>query len=835
MTGSRRVRTILSRTWLCLSLTIPAYSQSAHPDGVAALELTTKTEDGKPVAQARIDLRPSQGSARTGSTDAAGELRLADLAPGSYQLRISASGFAELTTDVTLAAGPPNRVDVTLTPSMNRSESVTVVGVSESPLEQSPSPATPLDRQVVRNTPDRPATVNDALPLAPGIIRGPNGLLQLSGSGEHRSSLLVNSADATDPATGQFGATAPIDAVQTMNVLTSPFLAEYGRFTSNVVSVETRRGGDKWSAELNDPLPEFRFRSWHMRGLRSGTPRFNFGGPLISNRLYFLESAQYELRNTPVITLPFPLNEQRREGLNSLTELDYIISSTNILTATMHAAVQRTRFANLDLFNPQPTTPDLANRNYSAALTDRASIGGSLLESGLSFTSFGAHIWPQGNLDMVLMPGVNGGNYFSQQDRTASRAEWREVYSLSLTALGTHNLKFGSTLTGTSERGIVQKHPVDILDPAGVLLERVSFTPGQPIHRSDIEAGFFGQDHWMVGAHFAIDTGLRAEQQEITETMRVAPRLGVAWTPFSGGNTVVRAGTGVFYDRVPLNVYGFSSYPSQIVTHYAPDGSLIGDPLFFYNVTETAVRSGLPFIYGARQNGNFAPYSVNWNVQIEQRILPTLKVRANYLQSSSGGLIVLNPQVVQGQNALVLNGNGASYLRQFDLTANWNTGRETQLYFSYVHSQTTGDLNEFSTYLANFPPAVILPNQYSTLPGDVPNRFLTWGLIRFPWKFRLIPKVEYRSGFPYSPTDILHNYAGMPNQARFPGYLALDARISKDFKVSDKCTLRFSVSGANLTNHFNPDTVHANLADSQYGIFLGQHKRRFAIDFDVIF
>ena len=115
--------------------------------------------------------------------------------------------------------------------------------------------------------------------------------------------------------------------------------------------------------ERRDPLPEFRFRSWHMRGLRSATPRFNFGGPVLSRRFHFLESVQYEIRATPIITLPFPYNEQRREGFNSFTAMDYdpeaaqdpnIVSPTNVLTATLHAAHQHTRFANLDTFDPEP-------------------------------------------------------------------------------------------------------------------------------------------------------------------------------------------------------------------------------------------------------------------------------------------------------------------------------------------------------------------------------------------------------------------------------------------------------------------------------------------------
>ena len=142
--------------------------------------------------------------------------------------------------------------------------------------------------------------------------------------------------------------------------------------------METRSGGDKWTHELNDPLPEFRFRSWHMVGLKSVTPRFTFGGPILSNRLHLLESIQYEMRSTSIITQPFPNNQQRREGYNSFTQLDYIVNPTNVLTATLHVANQHTRFVNLDAFNAEPVTPNSANSTYAAAVTDRASLGGGI-------------------------------------------------------------------------------------------------------------------------------------------------------------------------------------------------------------------------------------------------------------------------------------------------------------------------------------------------------------------------------------------------------------------------------------------------------------------------
>jgi hypothetical protein len=129
----------------------------------------------------------------------------------------------------------------------------------------------------------------------------------------------------------------------------------------------------------------------------------------------------------------------------------------------------------------------------------------------------------------------------------------------------------------------------------------------------------------------------------------------------------------------------------------------------------------------------------------------------------------------------------------------------------------------------------VRPNTFANLSGDLPNRFLAWGYVSLPWKMRIAPLVEYRNGFPYASTDVTQGYVGTPNESRFRNFFSLDSRVSKDFKVSDKYALRFSVSAFNVTNHFNPLQVHSNIDDPAYGVFFNSHKRRFRLDFDVIF
>src|SRR5262249_25946809 len=95
----------------------------------------------------------------------------------------------------------------------------------------------------IKNLPSKPAEAADALPLVPGVIRSPQGEIKISGSGENRSAFIVNSADVTDPATGQFGMTVTFDSVQSINVFNTPYLAQYGRFTAGVGFGETKDRG----------------------------------------------------------------------------------------------------------------------------------------------------------------------------------------------------------------------------------------------------------------------------------------------------------------------------------------------------------------------------------------------------------------------------------------------------------------------------------------------------------------------------------------------------------------------------------------------------------------
>ncbi|HEU0175770.1 MAG TPA: carboxypeptidase regulatory-like domain-containing protein [Blastocatellia bacterium] len=827
---------------LLLIFSIVAPAQQASQSSL--IRIITQDEANNPVSGVTVQIKRNDEIVSAIATDEKGEAAAANLSPGKYEIVVSKDGFeTRAQQDVTLTAAAAVEVKFTLVPKIALSDKVDISASASAAAtpEQTASVATELQASQIKYLPSKPTTVSDALPLVPGVIRSPQGEIKISGSSENRSAFIVNSADVTDPATGQFGMTVPVDSVQTINVFQTPYLAQYGRFTAGVVSVETKRGGDKWNFELNDPLPEFRILGGHLRGLRDATPRVVFNGPLIKNRLYVSQGTEYALHQRPVQTLAYPDKETKTESVNSFTQLDYLVSGTQTLTGTFHLAPRKDSFVGLDFFDRRPVTPNWKGKDYTGTLIDRLTLGQNLLESLVSVKNYTVNVFGQGVADMNLTPTGNTGNYFSTQNREARRAEWMETFSFkpiqsSGMFEGEHNFKVGSIIARTSNRGEFIARPVNILDDQGTLLRRIDFQGGQPFDRADLETDFFGQDHWVVSPRLAIDYGLRFERQGITETFRLAPRAGLAWSPFEDRKTVLRSGYGIFYDRVPLSVYAFDKYPDQVMTTFAPDGSVIDGPRRFFNITDRAELRRNPFIGGGSNAGNFAPYSGTFNVEIEHAFTPWLRLRGNYLSSNSSGVIVINPKVVQDQDALVLGGGGKSRYRQFEMVGKmlFQDGKQ-QLFLSYVNSRSRSDVNEFNTYIGNFPFPIVRLNQFARGSADLPNRFLGWGLFNLPWKMRVAPILEYRNGLPYSMIDSSQAYVGEVNSERFPNFFSLDSRVSKDFQVSQKYAFRFSVSGFNLTNHFNALDVHRNTADPESGAFFGNYNRRFRLDFDVIF
>jgi hypothetical protein len=811
-----------------------AASAEAQP---VSISVSVTDEKAQPLSQAIAEVRIQGQVAASALTDEKGKTALTLPTEGRYLLTVSKKGYLTAESTLEVKSDSPAEIDVTLTSVALSQQDITVRETSPDPVFQESSVPVSLTPTQAKQTPSKPATLTEALPLVPGVVRANDGSLGIAGYGESHSTLLVNSVDVTDPSTGDFGLSVPIDSVSTISVSEMPYLAQYGKFIAGVVAAETRPGGEKWNFSLNDPLPEFRIRSGHLTGLKTASPRLNVSGPLISNRLYVSEGAEYLVYKQPVRTLPFPVNETRSSAINSFTQVDATISSSHTLTASLHVAPHSLDYAGLDFFNPQPVTPDARVHAFTGTVIDRLSISGGLLQSTVALTSVSSDIKPQGLADMILTPVGNRGNYFSEQSRGATRLAWLENWAPhSLHFRGDHNLQFGSVLGHSEDEGQFLARPARIQDANGHTLQRIDFTAGKPFDLTDFEPAVYVQDHWILNSRFALDFGIRLEEQTITYTTRAAPRSGFVWTPDRDRKTVLRGGIGVFYDSVPLSTYAFSSYPEQIITSYNASGGVLAGPQLYRNVTQQTRESSFPFVDRFQRSGNFAPYSVAWNLELERQISRAVTVRVKYLQSRAEDMISLQPQLVQNQGFLLLGSSGAARARQLEMTARIGAETRRQFFFSYVRQHARGNVNDGSAYLGNYPFPVVRQSLFASLPNEIPNRFLLWGSYALPKKVQLNPHIEYRNGFPYRPSDSFQQYIplGAGPQYRFPRYFAFDLLVSKDFQIGKKHAIRLSVPMLNITNHFNPLEVHSNIADPSYGNFFGNYPRRFLLDFDFL-
>jgi len=761
---------------------------------------------------------PATDAAVTETTsDATGQYRIANLKPGTYTVRAVLNGFSNaVTPSVQAAAGRDIELNLDLAIAKLAEHVNVQAGRREIPLEASQTMTT-ANGVSLEIGPIKGDNFEALLPVLPGVMRGPDGHVSIKGAGPTQSSVQVDAANVTDPSTGNLGFDLPNDAVESVDVQTNPYAAEYGRFSSGVTTLNTTRGGPVWSLTPNGFIPRL-YRSkddwWNITGIRSFRPRFALGGPLVKDKAFLFVNVLYRYFRTPVPDLP---GEQftRFSEVKTFSRLDVNASPRNLFNVTVATFPHQIDFANLNTFNQSPVSTNMRQGGFNIAATDRATLSATrLLESTVAVKRFDVAIIGQGTADMTVTPEGNAGNYFNRQARQSTTYQWVESLTMTVKGgVGEHLIKFGSDLLQVSYEGTSESSPVNIRGENGALIERLTFDGMARQHVSSTEAALLAQDHWRINDRMLLELGARVDHDGVLHRTNFTPRIGGVIGLLPEGRTVARGGIGLFYDRTPLNIGAFESFEPRTLTQYAANGvTVAGPPITFVNRAGPDLKT---------------PYGRIWNIELDHRLNDDWSLKVNHLDRAGHNEFIVNPIVDGATPELLLTTSGRSRYEETELSVRFAHGEHLETTVSYVRSHGQADLNGFDQYFGNARDPIVRPNQYGLVNTDAPNRVVIRGSYLLPWKIQFDPLLDLRDGFPYSAIAEDQSYIGQRNGGgRYPTFSSFDFSASRPVKLG-KYRATFGVRMFDALGRFNPRDVQQNVASPAFGHFFNGVLRDF--------
>jgi len=841
-TRSRR----LSGAWLLVILAAawPTFGQSAGSSGEKAQTATIRGTISTKQENASSDLSgisiqlitvPADGAPLTADTDDAGHYEFKNLKPGSYTISVSQQGFKHVAKTVSVAPGQVVVQDFaleleTVSEQVEVHEQTQVIST-----ESVSNPAATVTHRELVALPTPEEKIREVLPITPGVMKTMDGKLTFKGSDENQSLFLVNSAQTADPVTGSFSIAVPTDAVQSFAVYKTPYNAGLGSFSGGLTAIETKPPQEKWNFYVKNFVPSVLGKNGSMVGVAQATPGVDFGGPLLEGKLFFSEVFQYDMKKTTVRGLPWPDDITKKQGFNSFTTLELILSPKQILTLTVNAFPLRQQHVGINALVPQPASNDLNQKGIALHLSDKYQMDSGAIFSAIGqYTRFDSNAHGQGLDDMLISPEGWGGNFFNQWSRRGKQFQFLPSYQFaSKHWLGQHEIHVGVDLNYRSYAGVNTANPVQLLEQDGTLEEEINFQPDGPQNTADTAVAEFVQDHWTLNSHWTIDAGARLSSETAGWSAAFAPRAAIAYSPSKDGKTVIRAGAGLFYSMLPLLASDFDVNPTRVVSQFDSTGLLTGPPVTYTNAYVGGVNP-LSTVSLPKEPGT-TPRNFTWNVEADRELRRNMVLQVGYIDSRTTYLFVVNPFTGSaGENSFLgLTNTGSSRYREFESTIRFTVRAHDEVNASYIWSRTRGDLNNLSDVMIPFLQPAIRPNVYGILPSDVPQRVVTWGVFSLPKKFTFSPILDVHSGYPYSNVDVLQNYVGTPNGQKFATYLSLDVKIYRVFQVpflgakSGKIHhIRLGFYSLNVTNHGNFNAVYNNVTAPNFGQFVGFLDRR---------
>ncbi len=819
------VRLVAAPLWLAaLSLGLPAAAQSPRPDsaspavdraslhGVATTQGRTVRLPGVTVAVRAA----SGGQPAVAVTDGEGVYRFAGLPPGPARVTFSLDGFDSIQASVQLLAGRDAELGGDL-PIAKVTEQLEVVQEAYAePMAMTLGARQVLDQRAMESPSFAGTNIDTALSMLAGVVFGPEGL-SIRGGRPSQSLMLLGGTDMADASVGTTRYQLPSEAVSTVEVLPNPYAVEFGRFSSGVTIVNTRRGTDTWRASINNLEPGLRVKRGtllEVSGIKVFAPHATVGGPLVKNRLFLAQTNHFDYRSYDIRSRP-DTERASQTVFSSFTRLDANVSPGHTATLTVGLFPETHRSVNLDTFTPPDSTYDVRQRVYNVGLADTRTLSATrVFETSGQFSRYSVGVDGRGGSPMVLQPQGASGSYFNHQDRQTYALQWlASVSDFRQNWAGEHLFKAGADVLSSTYDGQSSSLPVEARRSDGTLARRIVFGPASHVEVSGTDLGLFLQDRWRPVSRLLLEVGGRVDRDGTLGRVNLTPRSGAAWLLKSDGSITIRGGAGLFYERTPLFAQAFGAFEPRIETRFAADGvTPLGSPILFRQTVQGELQT---------------PGAFTWNLEYNHRLSRSWFVRASHLQRRGSNELIVNPNGETGE--LVLSSTGRSAYRETEVSARFTPGRDFEISASYVRSHAWADLNNYSAYFGAERNPFIGTNEYGPTPSDTPNRVVTRARALFGEKWSFASFAEIRNGFPYSAVNAAQDFVGPRNESgRFPTVVLLDLALERKIKFW-KWTPWVGVKIMNALDSFMPLDVQRNVDSLFYGGFYNALPRQFRL------
>jgi hypothetical protein len=636
-----------------------------------------------------------------------------------------------------------------------------------------------------------------SLPLLPGVVRGPDGQLRIGGTRPHESSLWIDGFDVTDPVTRTSTIDLPNESVKGMAVLRDPIAATFSGVLGSLASIETTPGGDNFRAGIQGFIPRPRLTNYGLGKIEGFFPRAYAGGRFARGHYFTSAELNFERVPVPGVTSRSGRPDIGATGVTTFSRLDFDVSASQRLSFDGLFAPGRTSFSDLSPLRGPEASPDVRTRDIVAGLVDRLILRPTdLLTIRVGSVAHGTAMAASGSGEALLRPTGWTQNWFATVDHWGTQRAVSVTWDHSgLQARGTHTISLVTNLRHRAMDATIEEEPIRVLDDSDRTVRLVQFGPGVTIRAVDTMAGVGIRDLWDMTPKLQVDVGLRVDRS--SETVP-SPRVGVRLALDDKASTVLKASAGRFVGFAPLGALGFGHFPWRRDSFFDPHSGALDRSTVYY---PTAATITLPHADGVA-------------FDVERRVTPHLEVEAGVRARRGTQLPTVASQPHQG--TLLLASTGSSRYRELQLSVRQTWRPDTQAFVSYVWSSSRADINDFGTSYTSLTAPFVEPDASVVIPGDVPHRLRGWATFGLPHRVVVSPSVDWRTGFPYSVVTLAHEYAALPNNARFPNYFATDLTVFKTFEIYRR-QIDLGLQFFNLTGHYNPRDVIAVENSSRFG------------------